>query len=57
MACLSKKVIKLRNKYYEIFNIYPRGWYIGSETMTEYENYLQKELEKIINYKLLRLEN
>ena len=46
MACLSEKAMKLRNKYYEKFNIYPRGWYIESETMTEYENYLQKELEK-----------
>lgn len=46
MAKLSEKAYELRNKYIEKFGYYPRGWAHGEETMREYEEYLEKELQK-----------
>lgn len=34
------------NKYIEKFGYYPRGWAHGEETMREYEEYLEKELQE-----------
>lgn len=46
MAHLSEKANELCKKYEEKYKTFPRGWAHGEETMEEYEEYLQKELEK-----------
>ena len=44
MAYLSEKAYELRAEYKQKNGKYPRGWYHEEETMTEYEEYLEKEL-------------
>lgn len=46
MACLSKKAYELIEEYNKKYKKYPRGWCHGEETMKEYEEYLQKEINK-----------
>lgn len=46
MAHLSEKANELYDKYKEKYKKPPRCWNHGVETMKEYEEYLQKELEK-----------
>lgn len=46
MAHLSEKVIKLRQEYIKKFDKPPRGWAIETETMSEYEEFLEKEIKK-----------
>lgn len=46
MAYLSEKAIKFRQEYIKKFNKPPRGWFIGTETMEEYEEYLKNEMER-----------
>ena len=45
---LSDKAYKLRERYKEKYNKQPKGWEYDKETMKEYEEYLEKELEKIV---------
>ena len=46
MAHLSGKAYELIEQYKEKFNEFPRCWNHGVETMSEYEKYLQQEIEK-----------
>lgn len=48
MGCfkISEKASKLRKEYKDKYGEMPRGWYYEEETMKEYEQYLQKQLEK-----------
>ena len=51
MGCfkISEKASKLRQEYKKIFGEMPRGWYYeDNETMQDYEEYLQKEINKKI---------
>lgn len=41
---LSEKARKLREEYKEKYNEIPKGWEYDKETMKEYEQYLEKEL-------------
>lgn len=45
MAHLSEKASELSKIYIEKFKKPPRGWNHGIETMKEYEEYLQNEIE------------
>ena len=46
MAHLSDKANQLREKYYNKYGMPPRGWSHGEETMNEYENFLENEINK-----------
>lgn len=49
MGCfkISEKAMKLRQEYKNKYRELPRGWYYeDNETMQEYEEYLQKEIDK-----------
>ena len=41
---LSEKAIKYREEYYKKYNKKPRPWYFETETIKEYEEYLENEL-------------
>lgn len=46
MAHLSDKANQLREKYYNKYGMPPRCWSHGEETMNEYENFLENEINK-----------
>lgn len=47
MASLSEKAYELREEYKRKYKEYPRGWCHGEETMKEYEQYLEKEVNRL----------